>query len=258
MAVQCAAIGRRFSLEIADDHVYCQTGRLRSRIIQHRHVRRRLLRHHLAWTNGSADEYEWECGAGAVVPWAGKLWFLTYPAHKPFGSRDKLVALHPDLTVEVCPESVGGTHACRMIHRESEQLIIGPYFIDRDGNVRAVPPAKMEGRLTGVARHLTDPANKVIFYTMESGLYEVDVHTLEVTTLYRDPNHTQPFAYLLPGVHGKGAYSGQGVLVVSNNGLGGVLAALFSAENVGGNSNNMPNISISHWSRPISRMRGLA
>lgn len=28
-------------------------------------------------------------------------------------------------------------HANRMIHRESNQLIIGPYFIDDKGNVRA-------------------------------------------------------------------------------------------------------------------------
>ena len=41
----------------------------------------------------------------------------------------------------------------------------------------------MPGRLTGNARHLTDPAGKVYFATMEEGLYEVDVKTLEVTGL---------------------------------------------------------------------------
>lgn len=179
---------------------------------------------HLAWTNGSPEEEEWECGTGAVVPWAGKLWYLTYPAHKPHGSHDKLFALDEKLSVEVYSGSVGGTHANRMIHRESEQLIIGPYFIDRSGQVRTVAPAEMSGRLTGVARHLSDPANKVIFYTMESGLYEVDVHTLQVTVLYQDPNDIRGWPHFLPGVHGKGAYSGQGRLAVSNNGNGGVLA----------------------------------
>ncbi|MFD2115431.1 hypothetical protein ACFSTH_12620 [Paenibacillus yanchengensis] len=128
------------------------------------------------------------------------------------------------MNVETHPLSVEGTHANRMIHLESEQLIIEPYFIDKFGSVRVISPAKMEGRLTAVTKHLTDPQNKVVFYTMESGLYEVDVHSLQVTTLYRDPNHMNPMMYLLPGVHGKGAYSGQGRLVVSNNGLGGVLA----------------------------------
>ena len=73
-----------------------------------------------------------------------------------------------------------------MIHRESNQLIIGPYVIDAKGNVRVVPPAKMPGRLTGIARHLTDPSNKVYVATMETGLYELDVRTLEVNTVIRE------------------------------------------------------------------------
>ncbi|SDD92721.1 hypothetical protein SAMN02799630_03074 [Paenibacillus sp. UNCCL117] len=181
---------------------------------------------HLAWTNGTVEKQEKECGLGALVPWNGKLWFITYPTHSPYGSNDKLNILSDDMTVYAHPLSVGGTHANRMIHKESNQLIIGPYFVGADDEVRVVPPDRMEGRLTGVARHLTAPANKVYFYTMESGIYEVDVHTLEVTTLYRDPNHVtdRERPYLLPGTHGKGAYTGQGRLVVSNNGLGGVLA----------------------------------
>src|SRR5687767_4061278 len=69
-----------------------------------------------------------ECGIGAVVPWAGKLWWITYPPHMPKGSEDKLYATTPDRKeLEIRPESVGGTHANRMIHKESNQLIIGPY-----------------------------------------------------------------------------------------------------------------------------------
>jgi hypothetical protein len=44
---------------------------------------------------------------------------------------------------------------------------------------------------------------------MEGALYEVDVHTLEPTLLYKNP---------LPGWHGKGAYTSQGLLVLANNG----------------------------------------
>jgi pimeloyl-ACP methyl ester carboxylesterase len=71
-----------------------------------------------------------ECGTGAVVPWAGKLWVITYGPHLPFGSSDKLYEISPDLQQTVRPESVGGTPANRMIHRESQQLFIGPYIID--------------------------------------------------------------------------------------------------------------------------------
>lgn len=171
---------------------------------------------------------EGECGTGAVVPWAGRLWVITYGPHLPFGSSDKLYEITPELQQIVRPESVGGTPANRLIHRESQQLFIGPYVIGADGAVRVVPPSRMPGRLTGTARHLTDPANKVYHATMEEGLYEVDVHTLAVRNLIRDGNSLKagfqvetPLAELasqLPGYHGKGLYSGQGRLIYANNG----------------------------------------
>jgi len=75
---------------------------------------------------------EGECGTGAVVPWADRLWVITYGPHLPYGSSDKLYEITPDLQQIVRPESVGGTPANRMIHVESKQLIIGPYFIDAE------------------------------------------------------------------------------------------------------------------------------
>ena len=150
-----------------------------------------------------------EIGIGAVVPWAGKLWMITYSPHCPQGSSDKLYAIDEKLNIEIKPESVGGTPASRMIHRESNQLIIGPYLVDKTGKVRVIPPSKMPGRLTAVARHLKDPANWVYFYDMEGALYEANVYTLEVNKL---------FSYPIPGWHGKGGYTSQGMLVLANNG----------------------------------------
>jgi hypothetical protein len=46
---------------------------------------------HLAVTNGGASE----AGIGAVMPWAGKLWFLTYPAHQFKGSNDNCTRSTP-------------------------------------------------------------------------------------------------------------------------------------------------------------------
>jgi hypothetical protein len=161
---------------------------------------------------------EAECGTGAVVPWAGKLWRITYAPHKPQGSSDKLYEITPDLQMSIRPESVGGTPANRMIHRESQQLMIGPYVIDAKGAVRVITPQQMFGRLTGNARHLTDPANKVYYATMEEGLYEVDVHSLAVTKLWTDEQQKDGRHAELPGYHGKGLYSAQGRIVYANNG----------------------------------------
>ncbi|MBD3265658.1 hypothetical protein GF373_03230 [bacterium] len=174
---------------------------------------------HLAMYNENFKEAGGgETGVGAVVPWAGKLWAITYSAHKPGGSPDKLYEIAPDLTRVIREESIGGTPANRMIHKESQQLIIGPYFIDKQGEVRVIPYQKMFGRPTGNARHLTDPKNKVYLFTMEEGLYEINVHTLDVKTYYQDRNKSG-VPDLIPGYHGKGAYSGQGRLVVANNGV---------------------------------------
>jgi len=187
---------------------------------------------HLAMFND-----EGECGTGAVVPWAGDLWVITYGPHCPVGSTDKLYRIKPDLSRETFAGSVGGTPANRLVHRETDQLLIGPYVIDARGNVRVVPPAKMPGRLTGAARHLDDPG-KVYVATMETGLYELDMRTLEVNTLVREngkndkaisryleqlgmplPNgwDSAPVTHV-PGYHGKGLCSGFGRVFVANNG----------------------------------------
>ncbi len=162
---------------------------------------------------------EGECGTGAVVPWADRLWVVTYAPHKPGGSSDKLYEITPDLKLIIRPESIGGTPANRMIHKESNQLFIGPHAIDGEGKVRTIPYKTMHGRPTGNARHLFDPEGKIYQATMEEGVYEVDVKSLEVKELWRD-THVKSDSRLagLPGYHGKGLYSGQGVLIYSNNG----------------------------------------
>ena len=172
---------------------------------------------------------EGECGTGAVVPWADRLWVITYGPHLPYGSSDKLYEITPDLQQIVRSESVGGTPANRMIHKESNQLIIGPYLIGAEREVRIIPPKLMPGRLTGNARHLTDPANKIYYATMEDGLYEVDVRTLAVKGLIKEimnkpkPGQTAEVSpatitSTLSGYHGKGLYSGQGLVILANNG----------------------------------------
>lgn len=168
---------------------------------------------------------EGECGTGAVVPWADRLWVITYGPHKAFGSSDKLYEITADFNKITRPESIGGTPANRMIHKESNQLFIGPYVIDANRKVRVIPIKYAPGRLTGIARDIFDPANKVVIGTMEEGFYEVDVKTLAVKTLYMDGNQMKLEGLqksfesdLLIGVHGKGLYSGQGVMMYTNNG----------------------------------------
>jgi hypothetical protein len=159
---------------------------------------------HLAMYN-----HQGECGTGAVVPWADRLWVITYAPHKPEGSDDRLYEIDDALHRTVRPESVGGTPADRMIHRESKQLIIGPYFIDEQRNVRVITPKQMPARITAAARHLSEPGERVYLLDMEGMMYDVDVKSLEVKKL---------FARVAPGAHAKGGYTSQGRFVMANNG----------------------------------------
>jgi len=164
-----------------------------------------------------------EIGIGAVAPWADRLWFVTYPPHVTGFSSDKLWMVDSNLNLSSFPGSTGGTCANRMIHRETQQLNIGRYLVDTNGNVRTISYLSAPGRLTGSARHLADPTNKIYIATMEEGLYEVTVtgtnNPVPVTTLRTDQqNQSSAAGLLIPGYHGKGLYSGQGKLFYSNNG----------------------------------------
>ncbi|MEZ6056986.1 MAG: hypothetical protein R3C01_09810 [Planctomycetaceae bacterium] len=169
-----------------------------------------------------------ECGIGAIVPWANQLWMVNYAPHQPRGSEHKLYSVDADIkTLTIHPESVGGTPAGRMIHEESKQLLIAHYLIDETGKVRVISPKEMPIRVTAICRHLTDPANRVYYVDMEGSIWEADVHTLKVTKLFDKP---------VPGWHGKGAYTAQGRLVVSNNGE--LAAGTYKHLLVGGEAKN--------------------
>lgn len=150
-----------------------------------------------------------ECGIGVVVPWAGKLWMVNYAAHEPLGSDHKLYSIGENMELTIHPESVGGTPAGRMIHKESNQLFLAHYAVDASGRVRAIQPTDMPGRVTAYTRHLKDPENFVYMVDMEGMIYEVHVHSLAVNKLFHKP---------VPGWHAKGAYVAQGRLIMSNNG----------------------------------------
>jgi hypothetical protein len=154
-----------------------------------------------------------ETGIGALIPWANKLWAVGYVAHIK-GSGIGLYEIGTDFSARLHPESVTGTFANRLVHWDSEQVIIGPHIIDPEGKVRTFKDLAKH-RLTATALHLTEPKNLVYFVTMEGLLYEANVHTLETKKLF-DLNKELD---LPPGAqpHYKAGFSAQGRLVVANN-----------------------------------------
>jgi hypothetical protein len=156
-----------------------------------------------------------ECAAGAMMPWADRLWIVTYVSHKAgTGLGTGLYEIDADLHMEQRPESVVGTFTNRMAHFESNQLFIGPHVIDADRNVRNIE-SLYDVRICSTMRHLEDPANKVYMLGMEGEFFEMDVHTLETRHLFDltvelgVPSHEY--------AHFKAGYSNFGRVVVANN-----------------------------------------
>jgi hypothetical protein len=167
---------------------------------------------HLAFTDKHGRRTE--TGVGALMPWADRLWAITYVAHIQGEGGTGLFEIDAELNITKRPESVTGTYANRMIHKQTEQLIIGPHVIDAEGNVRTIEGVAGH-RLTATAAHLEAPESKVYFVTMEGLLFEADVNTLEsrqVCSLLQELDMGE-----VTNPHFKDAYTGHGRLVVANN-----------------------------------------
>ncbi|MBI4890970.1 MAG: hypothetical protein HY821_10130 [Acidobacteria bacterium] len=155
-----------------------------------------------------------ECGIGALMPWADSLWAVTYNSHmKGSGSGLALYRIDENLKTERVHVH-DGTHANRLIHHESNQCFIGPYVIDAKGNWKFIPEFDRH-RLTSTMRHLTDPANKVYYQTMEGLFLEMDVNDHKPRVLFDLVKQMK----LAARPHFKGGFTAQGRVVVANNGF---------------------------------------
>lgn len=156
-----------------------------------------------------------ETGIGALMPWAGRLWLISYVAHKSrTGSGTGLFEIGPDFHIRKRPESVVGTYANRMLHRHTHQVILGPHVIDADGYVRTVQDL-VDIRLTAAMEHLEDPEHKYYVLGMEGEFLEVDLNTLRARQLFDLVDELGISREDWP--HFKGGHTGQGRVVVANN-----------------------------------------
>jgi hypothetical protein len=156
-----------------------------------------------------------ESGIGALMPWANRLWFVTYVSHKKgTGAGTGLFFIDDDFNLHKHLESVVGTYANRLIHPPTNLCVIGPHLIDPDGKVTTIKSIQ-EHRLAAAMAHPEDAENKLLFLTMEGLLLEVDLRTLQAKTLFDLTKELQ-----LPpnSAHFKGGYTdAKGRVFVTNN-----------------------------------------
>ena len=70
-----------------------------------------------------------------------------------------------------------------MIHHWTDTIIIGPYIIDKDRNVRVISDL-LEVRIGAVSEHLVTPETHVYMISMDGPFYEVDLTALKATQLF--------------------------------------------------------------------------
>jgi len=156
-----------------------------------------------------------ECGVGALMGWADRLWAVSYVSHKKdSGVGTGLYEIDDGFRLTKRPESRVGTYTNRFVHYGSSQLIIGPHVIDAERNVRTVEPL-VDVRLCSTMHHLHEPDRMVYMLGMEGEFFEMDVHTLAVRQL---ADLTKELRSPRPQyIHLKAGYCGLGKVLVAGN-----------------------------------------
>jgi len=173
-----------------------------------------------------AGIHQSENGIGAVVPWAGRLYFITYLAGMDVDGAQRLFEVDDQLKLTPLGEPFyGGSIACRLIHEPTGQLIIGPYLLDRQGRLRQILVSKvMPMHLSAVTRHPTE-RDQVYFFGLAQERSAVDIGGSDqflpaaAVTILPRLSVIQKEKFGFTAHHGKGLYSGQGRIVHASNGL---------------------------------------
>jgi hypothetical protein len=156
-----------------------------------------------------------ESGIGALMPWGGRLWFVTYTAHTArTGSGTGLFFVDEAMRLHRHEASVVGTYANRLVHAPSSQMMIGPHLVDAKNQVRTVDELARY-RLTATLTHPADPERKLLVLGMEGHLWELDVASLAVTQLFDLRKELALPEGLWP--HFKGGFTAGSRVIVANN-----------------------------------------
>ncbi|XP_041350919.1 uncharacterized protein LOC121369905 [Gigantopelta aegis] len=156
-----------------------------------------------------------ESGIGALMPWADRLYMVSYLSVPNAGNGTGLYEIDSSMTMKKIA-SHRSTYANRIIHRQSNRIVIGPYTVDTQRRV-GVFQDLLQVRVAATAEHLNEPETKVYMLGMDGPLWECDVYNLTCKQLFDlvqvlDINTTageQP--------HFKAAHTMNGRLVVTSN-----------------------------------------
>eukprot|EP01065_Artemidia_motanka_P048573 TRINITY_DN7853_c0_g1_i1.p1 TRINITY_DN7853_c0_g1~~TRINITY_DN7853_c0_g1_i1.p1 ORF type:complete len:526 (+),score=122.31 TRINITY_DN7853_c0_g1_i1:62-1579(+) len=170
---------------------------------------------HLTATADSGPKRS-EAGIGALMPWADRLYMVSYLSVAKGGNGTGLYEIDANLTMTKVADH-SSCYANRILHPTTNQIVIGKWVVDMNRRVRAIVGDLGDTRLGGVALHLTNDS-MVYLLGMDGLLFEVDISQsspLEARTLFnlvnelKIPHGQQP--------HFKAAHMMGGQLYVGSN-----------------------------------------
>lgn len=190
-----------------------------------------------------------EIGIGALMPWNDRLYYSTYLADNLQGRGGRIGYIDTSGN-DVLVLQHDSCHTGRLVHYETNQLLMGPCVIEADGTVHTVSTL-IPLRVTGWARHIVSPSTKAYCITMQGMLYEVDLTTYVASVIVdmRTPLGLTKFHF--KACHTTSAYySNQRLVVVSNvqskpgdNANSGILA-IFDGTSTWTTKSNLSHIEI--------------
>ncbi|BFZ09877.1 hypothetical protein BsWGS_12916 [Bradybaena similaris] len=156
-----------------------------------------------------------ECGTGAMMPWADKLYVVSYLSVPDAGSGTGLYAIDENFTMTTLANH-NSTYANRLLHRQTNQIIIGAWIIDMEGKVRVFQQL-LQVRVAATAEHLTHPESMVYMLGMDGPLWECNVTSLGCTQIFDLVTALQIPSTKGEQPHFKAAHTMNGRLVVASN-----------------------------------------
>ncbi|CAL1548764.1 unnamed protein product [Lymnaea stagnalis] len=156
-----------------------------------------------------------ESGTGALMPWADRLYMVSYLSVPDAGSGTGLYAIYDNFEMYKLVDH-NSTFANRILHRQTNQIVIGAWVIDLDGEIRTFQDL-LKVRIAATAEHLTKPETMVYMLGMDGPLWECDVVALTCTQLFDLVETLNIPASQGEQPHFKAAHTMNGRLVVASN-----------------------------------------
>ncbi|KAK6187618.1 hypothetical protein SNE40_005599 [Patella caerulea] len=156
-----------------------------------------------------------ECGIGALMAWADNLYMVSYLSVPNAGNGTGLYQINSKFQMKKLANH-SSTYANRILHKESNQIIIGAWAIDSKGNVQTFTDL-LHVRVTATAEHLTESATKIYMLGMDGPLWECDVYKYTCVQLFDLVKTLDIPADQGEQPHFKAAHTMNGRLVVASN-----------------------------------------